>query len=264
MASTSYFAAHAGDEERLRLAGLEALCDETTQRRLLAAGLKKGQRCLELGAGGGSVARMLAEHTGTRVIAVDMDPRFLDPSDARYEIRRLDVTADDVLAGERFDVIHCRCLLMHLPDVPKLLRTLHARLSPAGFLLAEEPNMLTWGAADPAAPGAALFDRVAQRSLAAIERAGVWRNALGPRLPALFEQAGLQEVACDGVCWIPPLERPEIIALFVQSLQLIAVHGVGCGDVTEDEAQRALELVRTRALRQVTPTIFGMVGRRAA
>jgi 2-polyprenyl-3-methyl-5-hydroxy-6-metoxy-1,4-benzoquinol methylase len=263
MTATTYFAAHTGEEERLRLAGLQVLYDETTRRRLLAGGLRAGQRCLELGAGGGSIACMLAEHTGTRVVAVDLDPRFLDPNDARYEIRKLDVTQADALAGEQFDVIHCRCLLMHLPDVPGLLRTLHARLSPGGFLLVEEPNMLSWGAADPAAPDAALFDRVAQRSLAAVERAGVWRNALGPRLPGLLEQAGFQDVRCDGACWVPSLERPELRALFVQSLQLVAVHGVAAGEVTEDEVQRALELMRTGALRQVTPTIFGTLGRRA-
>lgn len=262
MSSTTYFAAQAGDEERLRLAGIEALYDATTLRRLLAAGLARGQRCLELGAGGGSVARMLAERTGTRVVAVDMDPRFLDPEDARYEIHELDVTTPGVFEGERFDVIHCRLLLMHLPDVPSVLRVLHACLKPGGFLLAEEPNMLTWLAADPAAPGAELVDRVTQRSLAALERAGVWRNALGPRLPELFEQVGLRQVEADGACWIAPLERPEIMALMMQSLQLITPYGVASGELTEAEVQAAFERVRSRTLRLVTPTIFGTVGRR--
>lgn len=264
MSSTPYFAAQAGGEERLRLAGIEALYDATTLRRLLSAGLRAGQRCLELGAGGGSVARMLAEHTGTRVVAVDMDPRFLDRQDARYEIRELDITTPGALEGERFDVIHCRLLLMHLPDVAGLLRTLHARLAPGGFVLAEEPNMLTWSAADPAAPGAALADRVTQRSLAAIERAGVWRNALGPRLPELFAQAGMQEITCDGACWIVPNDRPEIMAMIVQSLQLIAAHGIAAGEVTEAEVQAVVELIRARSLQLVTPTLFGAVGRRSS
>ena len=263
MTVTPYFAAHAGAEERLRIAGLEALYDGTSKRRLLAAGLARGHRCLELGAGAGSVARMLAELSGTRVVAVDLDPRFLDPQDARYEIRKLDITAEGALSGELFDVIHCRLLLMHLPDPAAVLRVLTVHLAPGGFLLVEEPNMCTWGPADPGAPGGALVQRVIQLALEATERAGIWRNAVGPRLPTVFEQLGLLDVTCDGACWVAPDERPEVMALMVQTLQLIAAHGIAAGALTETEVHEALALIKARALRQVTPTIFGTVGRRA-
>src|SRR6185436_13509094 len=114
--------------------------------------------------------------------------------DTRYEIRKLDITSEGALAGEQFDVIHCRFLLMHLPNPALVLRALYARLAPGGFLLAEEPNMCTWGPADPNAPGAAAHARVIQTALDATERAGVWRNALGPRLPMLFERLGFSDV----------------------------------------------------------------------
>jgi SAM-dependent methyltransferase len=264
MSAPRYFAAHAGDEERLRIAGLETLYDPFTRRRLQAAGLAAGQRCLEVGAGAGSVARMMAERTETRVVAVDMDPRFLDPQDPRYEIRKLDVTAPGALSDELFDVIHCRLLLMHMPDPVAVLRMLQGHLAPGGFLLAEEPNMRTWGAVDPEAPGAGLLDRVIQQALAATENAGVWRNALGPRLQTIFEQLGLQTVASDGACWVAPDEQPEVMALMTRSLQLIATHGLAAGVLTEAEVQGALELMVGRSLRQTTPTIFGAVGRRSS
>jgi hypothetical protein len=101
-------------------------------------------------------------------------------------------------------MIHCRLLLMYLPDPASMLRALQAHLAPQGILLVEEPNMRTWGPADPHAPGAALLDSVIQRALAATEAAGIWRNALGPRLPTIFEQLGMQDVTCDGACWVAP------------------------------------------------------------
>lgn len=131
------------EHEQLRLQGLELTWDPVTHRRLLAAGVGEGQRCLLVGAGRGSITRLLSELTGTPVVAVDLDPRFLDPTDPRYEIRRLDITAPTVLSGERFDGIHCRFLLMHLGDPLAVLRTLARCLTPSGVLLVEEPNMHT-------------------------------------------------------------------------------------------------------------------------
>jgi SAM-dependent methyltransferase len=263
MTDEKYFAERAGSEERLRIAGLETLYDPFTRRRLEAAGLTTGHRCLEIGAGAGSVARMMAELSGTRVVAIDMDPRFLDPEDARYEIRELDITSEGALAGEQFDAIHCRFLLMHLPDPGLVLRALQARLAPGGFLLAEEPNMRTWAPADPAAPGAAEHARVIQTALDATERAGIWRNALGPRLPMMFERLGLTDVSCDGACWVAPDDRPEVMALMTQTLQLIASHAIAAGVLKDAEVQAALALMRGRKQRHVTPTLFGTVGRLA-
>jgi hypothetical protein len=64
--------------ERLRT--LEALFDPGTFANLEALGPATGWRCLEIGAGGGSVARRLCARAGPTgsVLATDLDPRFLE------------------------------------------------------------------------------------------------------------------------------------------------------------------------------------------
>lgn len=263
MPDTAYFAAHAPDaEEQLRLQGLEMLWDPVTRRRLLAAGIRTGQRCLEVGAGRGSVARLLAELTGTRVVAVDSDPRFLDPEDPRYEVRNVDITRETSLGGERFDVIHCRCLLMHLSAPLAVLQTLARCLSPEGFLLVEEPNMLTWAAADSTEPGGDLLNRVIQRSLQATETAGVWRNAVGPRLPRLLASAGLRVDSCEGACFVSGRRHPALLAVATQSLRLIAASSLASGAIEPEELEAAIGLIRERRVPTVSPTLFGAVARR--
>ena len=54
----------------------EAGCDPATTRCLIAIGVTQGWRCLDVGAGGGSVARWLAERVGPdgSVVAVTSIP----------------------------------------------------------------------------------------------------------------------------------------------------------------------------------------------
>lgn len=260
MSSPEYFAAHAAAaDEQLRLQGLELTWDPVTHRRLLAAGVGEGQRALVVGAGRGSITRLLAELTGTRVVAADLDPRFLDPADPRYEIRQLDITEPTALTGEWFDVIHCRFLLMHLPDPLAVLRTLARCLTPSGFLLVEEPDMHTWAAADPSQSGAALLNRVIGSALQATEAAGVWRNAIGPRLPSLLSQAGLRVSACEGTCFVGDRADPARLAFASRSLQLIAANALSAGAITATDIEAALDLIRDQSISIRSPTLFGAV-----
>src|SRR6516164_7895571 len=65
--------------ERQRLALLTQFADAITTRRLTELGVGPGWRCLDVGAGDGSVARWLAGRVGPRgrVVATDLNPRFL-------------------------------------------------------------------------------------------------------------------------------------------------------------------------------------------
>ena len=105
------------ETESARLGLLEASRDPGTMRQLEQLGVGPGWRCLEVGAGRGSIVRWLAEKvtpTGS-VTAVDIDPRFLSDMPENVEVRALDIREDEVEA-EAFDLVHCRALLMHLPD----------------------------------------------------------------------------------------------------------------------------------------------------
>lgn len=123
-----------------RFAALSALFDATTQRHLADRGVAPGWHCLEVGGGGGSIARWLAERVGPggRVLATDVDTRFLETIELpNVEVRRHDITRDS-LADGAFDLIHTRMVLMHLPSRDQVLSRLRSALKPGGWLVCEE------------------------------------------------------------------------------------------------------------------------------
>ena len=78
----------------LGLRFLEEYHDPLTVSQLDAIGVGEGWRCLDVGAGGGSVTRMLAERVGSTgsVLAVDLDTSLLDElASDRVEVRRHDL-----------------------------------------------------------------------------------------------------------------------------------------------------------------------------
>ena len=144
-------AAAAFDDELGRLRLLERRYDARTFARLSALGPLPGTRCLEVGAGAGSVARWLAAQAGPagRVVATDDDPRFLLGAAADgIEVRRHDILAGPPEPG-RYDLVHCRALLCHLHDPPQALRNMAAAVRPGGWLLAEAADYVSLVAADP-------------------------------------------------------------------------------------------------------------------
>jgi SAM-dependent methyltransferase len=117
---------------------LPAVLDELSTSRLAGIGDLTGRRCLEIGAGGGSIAAWLAERTGGTgtVLATDLNVRYLR-SDAGYQVLAHDLLREPVPTGP-WDVIHARLVLQHLPDRAKLLPSLVAALAPGGALLIED------------------------------------------------------------------------------------------------------------------------------
>ena len=135
---------------RARLEALEASCDPFTASHLDKVGVGPGWHCLEVGAGAGSVARMLCERVGPdgHVLAVDLEPTLLaDVSEPNLEVRRLDVVVDE-LPEAAFDLIHTRLVLVHIPQRDELIPKLVRSLRPGGVLLLEECDLHAAFAAD--------------------------------------------------------------------------------------------------------------------
>lgn len=114
---------------------LSGMLDGPTAARLAALGDLAGRRCLELGAGGGSIAAWLAGQ-GARVLATDLNVRHLSAG-GPYEVLRHDLTTDPLPPGE-WDVIHARAVLLHLPQREEIMPRLATALAPGGALVLEE------------------------------------------------------------------------------------------------------------------------------
>ncbi|NGN68072.1 methyltransferase domain-containing protein [Streptomyces sp. A7024] len=114
---------------------LAKLLDDPTVRCLEATGVQAGWHCLDLGAGGGSITRWLADRVGPggRVVAVDLDTSHL-PERPEVEVRRHDVN-DGLPDDGPYDLIHARLLMKHLARREEILKELVGALAPGGWLV---------------------------------------------------------------------------------------------------------------------------------
>lgn len=181
-----------GELRRLRL--LERRYDDVTFRRLREFGDLRGARCVEAGAGAGSVARWLGRQVGPRgrVLAIDIDPRFLAGSQGpNVHVRRHDIVTQP-LEPASADLAHCRALLRHLAEPEVALVNMVAALRPGGRILLEDADCVTVMAADPRHPAAAAFDRVTAAMFASAYP-GHLDPWFGRRLFALARACGLAD-----------------------------------------------------------------------
>jgi ubiquinone/menaquinone biosynthesis C-methylase UbiE len=128
----TYVFDNAGAQAGARFSALGALFDPGTIRHLTELGVAEGWHCLEVGAGGGSIATWLCDRVGAagHVVATDIDPRFLDAvGSPNLELRRHDI-ASDPLPEAAFDLVHARLVLVHLPERDAALRRIVRALKP--------------------------------------------------------------------------------------------------------------------------------------
>jgi SAM-dependent methyltransferase len=119
-------------------AALAAMFDPYTTARLRQERHLKGKRCLEIGAGGGSIALWLAEQVGDdgSVLATDTKPHLI-PVHPRLGLLRHDIATQPLPDG-LWDVVHARLVLSHLPNRREILGRLVDHLAPGGLLLVED------------------------------------------------------------------------------------------------------------------------------
>ena len=139
---TGYVFDTAFPDETERLALGEELWDPGTIERLTATGVGAGWRCLEAGAGRGSIARWLAERVGPdgRVVAVDLRTDRLGwLAGHGVTVRECDVASGELPEGA-FDLVHARLVLQHVTDRPAAVGRLARALRPGGFLVLEDTD----------------------------------------------------------------------------------------------------------------------------
>ncbi|MEU6076921.1 methyltransferase domain-containing protein [Micromonospora sp. NPDC047074] len=192
---TEYTFDNGAPEAVPQLRALESFLDPITAARIGAPVLAPGAVCWEIGAGGGSVARSMAEAVGPRgrVLATDIDTAHLAPA-ANLDVRRHDVRTEPP-PGDAFDLIHARLVLLHLPQRRHVLRTLAGALGPGGWLVVEEfdctaPLRVLTAPSDDAAK---LFAQVTDAMLGILQSHGA-DLAWAQDVHAHLVSAGLVEV----------------------------------------------------------------------
>ncbi|GGV53001.1 class I SAM-dependent methyltransferase [Streptomyces griseoflavus] len=247
---------HPREAERVDAAAL--VYDPFTTHRLRALGAGRGGRCLEVGAGTGTVARWLLEEAGAReVVALDRDTEALAARGGRgLRVLRADLT-DERLRPGTFDLIHARFVLMHLPDRRRIVSRLAGWLNPGGVLVLGDAVEL---------PDTRDTSSAYRRTMDAMWRA--LRTTIGtdisgvPAYPRFLREEGLREVA--GEVWCPPLVAGGPLARFWSGTwsrmrpELTATGLVDAGVV-----DRAVAYLDSPALAEIGPGMAMAWGRRA-
>jgi SAM-dependent methyltransferase len=188
---------NAWEHARERLAALERRHDPGTIRHFETLGVTEGWQCLEVGGGGGSITEWLCRRVGPagRVVATDINTRFLEALNyGNLEVRAHNIV-EDQLEGGVFDLVHSRAVLMHLPLRAVALKRMAAALKPGSWLLAEDGDFISF-TVDPRAGQDAsdLWDK-ARIALAA---SGGTDPSYGRRLYADVCALGLADVEAEG------------------------------------------------------------------
>ncbi|MCU7821084.1 class I SAM-dependent methyltransferase [Kitasatospora sp. DSM 101779] len=249
-----------GEGERIDLGALAY--DGATRRRLLAVGAGPGTRCLEIGAGTGTVARWLAEEAGVaEVLAVDRDVRFLEPH-AGGALRTLaaDVTAPGFDPDRpdlgRFDLVHARFVLMHVPEHRRLAAGLCEFLAPGGHLVLGDAVDLT-SSAPPETPY-----RLAMRAMWRALRETIGTDvSRTPRYPRLLAELGLTDVGAE--ITVPPLTADSpITAFWLDTWRRSRPAMLATGLVTPDRLARAERALAEGTAADLSPGLITAWGRR--
>jgi SAM-dependent methyltransferase len=246
-------------EERKRLSAMEDLWDPGTRALLDELGVGDGWRCLEVGAGGGSMMNWMAGR-GASVVAIDIDTRFVEQfagpnGTGEIEVRRVDIRTDDLPQAE-FDLVHARLVLEHLTDRRQILQRLAATLRQGGWIVIEDYDWTSFGfeGTDPK------LDRVPEAILAFMQKAG-FEPRYGRLVVGDIEAAGLTDVRGEG--------RARVISssdrgfdFFRLSFESVRDAVVDAGMLSAEDAEAATARFG-EDMRVFTPVMMAGIGRRA-
>lgn len=259
----SYVFDNAWQEERRRLDALETIWDPFSVNELERLGAGEGWHCLEVGAGGGSIAAWLSRRVGPagRVVATDLDTRLLESlAEPNLEVRRHDIATEDLEHGA-FDLVHARLLLEHLPDSDAALRRMFDALKPGGWLLLEEFDHLTFlpdPASDPA--DAAVWQAWLDAFACLSEERGL-DLIYGRRLFGLLDRLGLADLYAEGHTVV---ERGglESRALLMFSVKKLRDELIATGAIDAAGVDRLLQLLQRPEFSWTSQLLVSARGRR--
>jgi SAM-dependent methyltransferase len=197
------------------------------------------------------VARWLAARVGSggRVVATDLDPRFMaDDGLDNLEVRQHDIVSDP-LEQDAYDLVHARAVLEHIPAREEALARMVAATRPGGWVVVEAVHV--GGAMQQAQlqyvyppEHAALVERVMSTMLA-LQAAIGFDGGFGPRLPGALATAGLVNVGAElhsPLTWGSQRSYGHLSAQGALANELVRTRVLGAGLLTEEEVERFVAL----------------------
>jgi len=208
------------ESEQERLIRQGAQLAPYTERFFREAGLDAGQRVLDIGSGVGDVAMLAARLVGPsgEVVGIERDPHSIARARTRateagfrnVSFSQCDVA--DVPAGERFDAVVGRYILMFLPDPVAVLRSLADVVRPGGTVAFQE---VSWACFHVLSTHLPLWCATGALACEAIRRSGA-NIEMGFDLPRVFQEAGLPAPAMH--MEVPLGNDPQFVGLICDLL----------------------------------------------
>jgi ubiquinone/menaquinone biosynthesis C-methylase UbiE len=183
------------DAEHERLIRQAIRLAPVTERFFREAGIGSGQQVLDLGAGVGDVAMLVARLVGSsgKVVAIERDSRTISRARARAKeagLNNIDFVQADIAeysTAAMFDAVVGRYILQFLPDPVAMLRSVAKRVRPGGLVAFQEGSWIPFLSLSAHLPlwyaGASLLHESGVRSGVNLE--------MGTGLHKAFQEAGL-------------------------------------------------------------------------
>jgi SAM-dependent methyltransferase len=189
-------------------------------------GVGPGQSAIDIGCGPRGILDLLAERVspGGRVVGLDADRALTAKAREFAAERGLDgaqiVTGDarhTGLSSGSFDLVHTRTLLINVPEPAEVVAEMVRLTRPGGWVASMEYDM-EYALCYPPHPA---YTRIRELFTVAFTRNGA-DPCIGRRLPELFRQAGLVDVAVEARAPVYPAghSRRTIRADLVRSMRL--------------------------------------------
>jgi ubiquinone/menaquinone biosynthesis C-methylase UbiE len=261
--ASTYLLDNASEKAGTRMDVLARLYDPTSRRVLESTGIAPGWRCLEVGGGGGSVARWMAERVGPAgsVLCTDLDTRIIEreraTAVANLEVVRHDI-AQDPLPENSFDLAHARLVLIHVPQRELALEKMAKSLRPGGWLVIEDFDAAS---VQP--------DTRVNRFETPLPTAQAVRKYLtrhqdgyyGRRLHGRFRELGLVDVYAEGRMVMFDRQNGGADLMRV-NFEQIGAEVIAAGLITRQQIDADLATLERDEFAIPSPTLWSVIGRK--
>ncbi|MGL4617970.1 MAG: class I SAM-dependent methyltransferase [Chroococcidiopsis sp.] len=250
-------------KELARLQAIERVFDPASRRRIQVTGIAANWRCLEVGAGAGSIARWMAEIVGDdgKVVAVDLNTRFIAKSNpANIEVIESDIR-HLALESQSFDLIHTRYVLIHVPEFQVALAKMLDLLKPGGWIAIEEPDFSAARAIAGNEAACQSMNRV-NEAIAQMFASRGMDYAFGIRLPAIFQQMNLQDLSVENDTPLAP-GGSGIATVMKMSAERLADKYIATNKATREDIERYCQIAEDPQSWAIYYSTIGATARKA-